>query len=170
MASMIFLPTSPGSTVFATHEPSQPATAASIPPATDTLWCYHHAESKTPRTRPGAIRVEGVEDREFAERLRANLLAIRAATWHGAVEIGYERDLGSLEPGKLADFLVLNDNPLDDIRNTGEIRYVVKNGFVWDGESMTEVWPEMKALQRFHWQTEEEMRRWSAPEVEGVGR
>ena len=98
------------------------------------------------------------------------LEAIRAATYDGALKIGYERDLGSLEPGKLADFLVLNDNPLEDIRNTGEIWYVVKNGFVWDGESMTEVWPEMKALQRFHWQTEEEMRRWAAPEVEGVGR
>ena len=98
------------------------------------------------------------------------LEAIRAATYDGALKIGYERDLGSLEPGKLADFLVLNGNPLEDIRNTGEISYVVKNGFVWDGESMTQVWPEMKALQRFHWQTEEEMRRWAAPGVEGVGR
>ncbi len=98
------------------------------------------------------------------------LEAIRAATWHGAVKIGYERDLGSLEPGKLADFLVLNDNPLEEIRNTGKIWYVVKNGFVRDGESMTQVWPGRKALHRFHWQTEEEMRRWSAPAPEALRR
>lgn len=65
---------------------------------------------------------------------------------------------------------MLHDNPLDDIRNTGQIWYVVKNGFVWDGESMTEVWPEMKALHRFHWQTEEETRLWAAPEAVGVRR
>ena len=47
--------------------------------------------------------------------------------------IGLEKQLGSLEPGKLADLLVLNSNPLDDIHNSRDIQYVVKNGVVYSG-------------------------------------
>lgn len=85
-----------------------------------------------------------------------NHQALRAGTLTGAEKIGYAQDLGSIEPGKLADFLVLHANPLDDIRNTAEIQYTVKNGYVFDAESMTEVWPEPEPLQRFFWQTQPE--------------
>ena len=47
---------------------------------------------------------------------------LRAATIHGAEAIGLAQDLGSIEPGKLADMVVLNKNPLDDIHNTNTIR------------------------------------------------
>ena len=43
---------------------------------------------------------------------------LRVATIFGAEAIGHEKDLGSLEAGKLADLQVLDKNPLDDIRNT----------------------------------------------------
>jgi len=64
---------------------------------------------------------------------------IRAATISGATYLGMDRDLGSLEPGKLADLLVLDANPLADIRNSTSIRYTVANGRVYDSMSMDEV-------------------------------
>jgi imidazolonepropionase-like amidohydrolase len=53
---------------------------------------------------------------------------LRAATLHGAEAIGFAQGLGSLEPGKLADLLVLDKDPLESIRNTNTIRNVMKNG------------------------------------------
>ena len=80
-----------------------------------------------------------------------------------ARKIGMERDIGSLEPGKFADFLVFSANPLDDIRNTARLHYTVKNGFVYDAESMTQVWPARKELSRFFWQTPEDQQRFAPP-------
>ncbi len=67
--------------------------------------------------------------------------ALEVASLHGARFLGAEEDLGSIEVGKLADLIVLNSNPLDDIRNTTDIQYVVQGGIVRDGMSLDEVWP-----------------------------
>jgi len=99
-----------------------------------------------------------------------NLEALREATLNGAEKIGLERDLGSLEPGKLADFVVLDANPLEDIHNSQKIRYVVKNGFVYDAASMTEVWPERQHLQKFFWMTDADGSRFAAPEPAQLGK
>ncbi len=64
---------------------------------------------------------------------------IKAATLDGAAYLGMDRDLGSLEPGKLADLLVLDADPLADIRNSTSIRYTVANGRVYDAMSMQEL-------------------------------
>jgi len=77
--------------------------------------------------------------------------ALRAATIHGAEAIGYQRDLGSLEGGKLADLIVLEKDPLKDIRNSNTIRYVMKNGDLFDGDTLDQIWPVQKKLER-HWQ------------------
>ncbi len=66
---------------------------------------------------------------------------LRVATIHGANAIGMEQDLGSLEPGKLADLIVLDANPLEDIHNTNTVRYVMKNGRLYEGDTLNEVWP-----------------------------
>jgi hypothetical protein len=57
--------------------------------------------------------------------------------------------------GKLADLQVLDRNPLADIRNTNSIRYVMKNGRLYDGNTLDEVWPRVRALPRQWWWSEE---------------
>ena len=84
----------------------------------------------------------------------ANLEALRAATLNGAEAIGLAQDLGSIEPGKLADLVVLRKDPLDDIHNTTAIRYVMKNGELFDGDTLNEVWPQQKPLPPLWWWSE----------------
>ncbi|MFQ5984611.1 MAG: amidohydrolase family protein [Alphaproteobacteria bacterium] len=59
-----------------------------------------------------------------------------AATRGGARVMGMSADLGTLEPGKLADMVILNADPLADIRNTRGIHRVVKGGIVLDPEDI----------------------------------
>lgn len=80
------------------------------------------------------------------------LEAIRAATLNGAHYVGLDRDLGSLEPGKLADFIVLEKNPLEDIRHSEHIRQTVLNGRVYDAKTMNEVGNHPKDRGRFWWE------------------
>jgi imidazolonepropionase-like amidohydrolase len=82
--------------------------------------------------------------------------ALRDATLRLAETMGVERDLGSLELGKRADFVVLDRDPLIDVRNTDAIRFVVKGGVVYDAASMGQLWPERKALNTSCWQSDEE--------------
>lgn len=92
-----------------------------------------------------------------------NMQALRQATITAAQKVGFDRDVGSIEVGKMADFLVLDANPLDDIRNTATLRYTVKNGFVYDSESMTRVWPDRATVPRAFWQSPEDYKRFAAP-------
>ncbi|MFN8582003.1 MAG: amidohydrolase family protein [Gemmatimonadaceae bacterium] len=77
--------------------------------------------------------------------------ALEIASLFGARFIGKEQDLGSLEVGKLADFMVLNRNPLDNIRNTTDIKYVVKGGVVYDDDTLDEIWPVAKSYGTPYW-------------------
>jgi imidazolonepropionase-like amidohydrolase/Tol biopolymer transport system component len=78
--------------------------------------------------------------------------AIRCATMNGASYLGMDREIGSLEPGKLADLIVMNQNPLDDIRYSDNIKYVMVNGRLYNAESMNEIGNREKPRLRFWWQ------------------
>lgn len=80
---------------------------------------------------------------------------LRVATIFGAEAIGLDQDLGSLEPGKLADLIVMDRNPLADIRNTDSISLVMKNGELYEAETLNQIWPVQKSLgPQYWWNTE----------------
>ena len=80
---------------------------------------------------------------------------LKVITIHGAEAIGLQQDVGSLEPGKLADLIVLDRNPLENIRHTNSVRYVMKNGELYEGDTLNMVWPQQKPLpKQFWWDTE----------------
>ena len=71
---------------------------------------------------------------------------LRAATMGSAEAIGHALDVGSIEPGKFADLLILDADPLADIRNTRSIRWVMKNGRLYEAATLDEVWPRRRPL------------------------
>lgn len=81
-----------------------------------------------------------------------NMEAIRAATMNGADYIGMSKDIGSLEVGKLADLIVLEKNPLTDIRNSNSVRFTMVNGRMYDTESMNEMGNEPSERGLFYWE------------------
>lgn len=80
-----------------------------------------------------------------------NMEVLKSATIHGAEAMGLAQDLGSLEVGKLADLVVLSKNPLDDIHNTNTIRYVMKDGELFEGDTLNQIWPAEKKLAPLWW-------------------
>jgi Tol biopolymer transport system component/imidazolonepropionase-like amidohydrolase len=74
----------------------------------------------------------------------SNIDVLKCATIFGAEAIGLSMDLGSLEAGKLADFVVLDLNPLENIRNTNSVRMVMKNGRLYDGNTLDETYPRQR--------------------------
>ncbi len=80
------------------------------------------------------------------------LQAIRCATLNGAEYLGMQKEIGSLEKGKLADLIVLDGNPLEDIRNSETLRYVMVNGRLYDASTMNEIGNTERIRAKFWWQ------------------
>ncbi len=77
--------------------------------------------------------------------------ALEVASLHGAKFLGADKDLGSIEVGKLADLMVLNSNPLVNIRNTIDAKYVMKGGKLYDAMSLDEIWPKAVPFGPYYW-------------------
>jgi imidazolonepropionase-like amidohydrolase/Tol biopolymer transport system component len=80
--------------------------------------------------------------------------ALRAATINGAAYLGMETEIGSLEKGKLADLIVLDRNPLENIRNTDSVNMVMLNGRLYDAATMDEIGNHPRKRKPFYWETE----------------
>ena len=61
---------------------------------------------------------------------------LRSATVEAAEAVGAESDLGTVESGKLADIVLLDSDPLEDIRNAQKIWRVIKGGWVLDPKDL----------------------------------
>ncbi|MBI4499903.1 MAG: PD40 domain-containing protein [Gemmatimonadetes bacterium] len=80
-----------------------------------------------------------------------NMGALEIASLHGAIFLGLEDDLGSITVSKLADLMVLNGNPLENIRATADIAYVMKGGTLYDANSLDEIWPNPRKYGDKYW-------------------
>ena len=85
--------------------------------------------------------------------------AIRAATLDGARYLGLDSDIGSLAPGKLADLVVLERNPLEDIRYSDRIRYTIINGRIYDARTMDQIGNHPDKRGRFYWEIDYSVNR-----------
>jgi Tol biopolymer transport system component len=81
-----------------------------------------------------------------------NAEVLRAATINPATTLGLDRELGTLEVGKLADLIVLDGNPLQDIDQTRSVRMTMTNGRLYDSLSMDEIGLRPRHRSKFYWE------------------
>ncbi|MGB5321496.1 amidohydrolase family protein, partial [Lutimonas sp.] len=85
----------------------------------------------------------------------SNMEALKSATINGADYLGMEDEIGSLEEGKIADLIVLDKNPLDDIKNSDSVIYTVINGRIYDTSTMNEVGNYDTPRSQFYWEKDQ---------------
>lgn len=87
----------------------------------------------------------------------SNARALRTGTINVAQTLGIDDQIGSLEVGKLADLIVLDKNPLDDISNTNSVRYTMVNGRLYDSATMNEIGNRDRPRPQFYWETQKSL-------------
>lgn len=85
----------------------------------------------------------------------SNHRVLRAATLNGARKLGFDHQLGSLEVGKLADLIVLDKNPLEEISNTNSVLYTLINGRLYDALTLNETGNYDRPRTKFYWELQE---------------
>lgn len=84
----------------------------------------------------------------------SNLEALKAATINGAHYLGMDNEIGSLKKGKLADLIILDKNPLENIENSNSVIYTMVNGRLFDVSTMNEIGNHPKKRTKFYWENE----------------
>ncbi|HLG03935.1 MAG TPA: amidohydrolase family protein [Bacteroidia bacterium] len=79
--------------------------------------------------------------------------AIRCATMNGAWYLGMDKQIGSIEAGKLADLVILDKNPLEDIQNSQFVNSTMVNGRLYDAASMNEIGNYDRKRTKFWWES-----------------
>ena len=82
----------------------------------------------------------------------SNPHVLQAATLNGARTLGFDKQIGSVEVGKLADLIVLDKNPLEDIHNSNTVRYTMVNGRLYDSYTMNEIGNHDRPRGKFYWE------------------
>ncbi len=77
---------------------------------------------------------------------------LQASTLDGAKYIGMDHELGSIKAGKLADLVILNADPLADIRNSDQVSHVMINGRLYESASMNQIYPEQVERPQFYFE------------------
>ncbi len=147
--------------------PKETLAARAVRRETAPDWDYHHITvakaSKALRDAGVRIQIGGHgqlqglspnwEIWSLTQGGMSNWEALRAATIDGADLLGLSKQLGSIEAGKRADLVVLNSNPLDNIRSTIDTRYVMVNGRLFDVDAdMAEIGNHAAPAPEFYWQ------------------
>jgi imidazolonepropionase-like amidohydrolase len=100
-------------------------------------------------TAPGVYIVPGFslhdELANFVEAGFTPMEALQTATSNPARFLGMEASFGAVEPGKIADLVLLSANPLEDIRNTRKISIVVANGHIFDRAALDQILTHVEA-------------------------
>lgn len=152
--------------ILSRHAPPQNLQASSVrrtkAPEEDFADQYSARESKKLADRgvPVAIGAHGQQQGlaahwemwSFVRGGWSPLEALRAATVAPADYLGFSADLGALEAGKLADLVILDANPLDDIRNSDRIDRVMVNGRLFDAATMNEVETGDRRRTPYYWE------------------
>ena len=147
--------------------PRETLDARAIRRETAPDWDYYHVEvaKAAKKLRDAGVRIQvgghgqlqglspNWETWMLVQGGFSNFEALRAATFDGADMLGLGQQLGSLEVGKQADLVVLNSNPLENIRATVDTRYVMVDGRLFDVDAdMAEIGHRGEKAPNFYWQ------------------